>query len=140
CNEWLVGEVGVPIDVNADTDVDDDAGDDLVHESDTTLTWNVVFEAMGGNEPTTNTRSRGQQQSRKRKEFATGRGRPMTTGPRLVRKSGVSLQISPDRCQGTCVKFSLRKGCHRDATKFENTEYWTRVVLPRKQKHRFAFD
>ncbi|MED6114240.1 hypothetical protein PIB30_078491 [Stylosanthes scabra] len=28
------------------------------------------------------------------------------------------------------------KKCHRGATKFENTEYWTRVVLPRKQKQR----
>ncbi|MED6137593.1 hypothetical protein PIB30_066371 [Stylosanthes scabra] len=26
--------------------------------------------------------------------------------------------------------------CHRGATKFENTEYSTRVVLPRKQKQR----
>ncbi|MED6199466.1 hypothetical protein PIB30_076186 [Stylosanthes scabra] len=32
------------------------------------------------------------------------------------------------------------KMCHSDATKFENTEYWTRVILPRKQKQRFVFD
>ncbi|XLT39640.1 hypothetical protein HN873_070932, partial [Arachis hypogaea] len=50
--------------------VDDDA--DLVHQDDNTLSWNLVFEAMGGHEPTTNTRRR--QQNRKRKEPATTRG------------------------------------------------------------------
>ncbi|MED6125499.1 hypothetical protein PIB30_069092 [Stylosanthes scabra] len=34
-------------------------------------------------------------------------------------------------CQGRGPKF---KKCHGDETKFENTKYWTRVVLPRKQK------
>ncbi|MED6113744.1 hypothetical protein PIB30_073708 [Stylosanthes scabra] len=62
--------------------------------------------------------------------------RYLMVGPRPVRKSEVSFQISPDRCQGNCAKFSLRKGCHRSATMFENTEYWTRVVLHRKQKQR----
>ncbi|MED6139189.1 hypothetical protein PIB30_081568 [Stylosanthes scabra] len=48
--------------------------------SDVTLIWNVVFEPMVKNEPTTNTRSsRGRQQSRKRKELATGRDRPSSS-------------------------------------------------------------
>ncbi|MED6211023.1 hypothetical protein PIB30_069687 [Stylosanthes scabra] len=55
--------------------------------------------------------------------------------PRPILKSGVSLQISSDRSQGNRAKFSLKR-CHRGATKFENTEYWTQVVLHRKQKQR----
>ncbi|MED6153111.1 hypothetical protein PIB30_098433 [Stylosanthes scabra] len=34
----------------------------------------------------------------------------LAAGPRPVRKSGVSLQISSDQCQGNRAKFSLRKG------------------------------
>ncbi|MED6178861.1 hypothetical protein PIB30_111539, partial [Stylosanthes scabra] len=42
--------------------------------------------------------------------FPGNSAKNLTAGPRLVRKSGVSLQISPDRCQGNRAKFSLRKG------------------------------
>ncbi|XLU71622.1 hypothetical protein S245_030675, partial [Arachis hypogaea] len=52
-----------------DDNMDDDAN--LVHQDDNTLSWNLVFEAMGGHEPTTYTR---RQQNRKRKEPATARG------------------------------------------------------------------
>ncbi|XLT88990.1 hypothetical protein HN873_010743, partial [Arachis hypogaea] len=67
CNEWLVGEIGTA--TFRDDSVDDDA--DFVHQDDNTLSWNLVFEAMGGHDPTTNTR---RQQNRKRKEPATARG------------------------------------------------------------------
>ncbi|MED6143763.1 hypothetical protein PIB30_009012 [Stylosanthes scabra] len=43
------------------------------------------------------------------------------------------LEALPSRYQ------SLER-CHRGETKFENTEYETRVVLPKKQKQRFIFD
>ncbi|XLV03352.1 hypothetical protein S245_017689, partial [Arachis hypogaea] len=66
-DEWLVGEIGTA--TFRDDSVDDDA--DFVHQDDNTLSWNLVFEAMGGNDPTTNTR---RQQNRKRKEPATARG------------------------------------------------------------------
>ncbi|XP_025692958.1 uncharacterized protein [Arachis hypogaea] len=67
CNEWLVGEIGTA--TFRDDSVDDDAN--LVHQDDNTLSWNIVFKAMGGHEPTSNTR---RQQNRKRKEPATARG------------------------------------------------------------------
>ncbi|KAL4288400.1 hypothetical protein AHAS_Ahas19G0282400 [Arachis hypogaea] len=68
CNEWLVGEIGTAT-FRDDDNMDEDA--DLVHQDDNTLSWNLVFEAMGGHEPTTHTR---RQQHRKRKEPATARG------------------------------------------------------------------
>ncbi|XP_016164569.1 uncharacterized protein LOC107607097 [Arachis ipaensis] len=52
CNEWLVGEIGTA--TFREDSVDDDA--DFVHQDDNTLSWNLVFEAMGGHDPTTNTR------------------------------------------------------------------------------------
>ncbi|XLU32325.1 hypothetical protein S245_068391 [Arachis hypogaea] len=68
CNEWLVGEIGTTT-FRDDDNMDDDA--DLVHQDDNPLSWNLVFEAMGGHEPMTYTR---RQQNRKRKEPATARG------------------------------------------------------------------
>ncbi|XP_020979181.1 uncharacterized protein LOC110271880 [Arachis ipaensis] len=68
CNEWLVGEIGTAT-FRDDDNMDDDA--DLIHQDDNTLSWNLVFEAMGGHEPMTYTR---RQQNRKRKEPATARG------------------------------------------------------------------
>ncbi|KAL4343095.1 hypothetical protein AHAS_Ahas11G0044100 [Arachis hypogaea] len=68
CNERLVGEIGTAT-FRDDDNMDDDA--DLVHQDDNTLSWNLVFEAMGGHEPTTYTR---RQQNKKRKEPATARG------------------------------------------------------------------
>ncbi|XLR07379.1 hypothetical protein S83_035317, partial [Arachis hypogaea] len=44
CNEWLVGEIGTAT-FRDDDNVDDDAN--LVHQDDNTLSWNLVFEAMG---------------------------------------------------------------------------------------------
>ncbi|XLV03096.1 hypothetical protein S245_017433 [Arachis hypogaea] len=44
CNEWLVGEIGIVI-FRDDDNVDDDAN--LVHQDDKTLSWNLVFKAMG---------------------------------------------------------------------------------------------
>ncbi|MED6116687.1 hypothetical protein PIB30_102533, partial [Stylosanthes scabra] len=37
----------------------------------------------------------------------------LTAGLTLVRKSGVSLQISPDQCQGNSAKFSLKRVSQR---------------------------
>ncbi|XLU20766.1 hypothetical protein S245_056832, partial [Arachis hypogaea] len=68
CNEWLVGEIGTAT-FRDDDNMDDDA--DLVHQDDNTLSWNLVFEAIGGHEPTTYTK---RQQNRKRKEPAIARG------------------------------------------------------------------
>ncbi|XP_057739720.1 uncharacterized protein LOC130956740 [Arachis stenosperma] len=71
CNEWLVGELGTAT-FQSDDNVKDDA--DLVHEGDNTLSWNLVFKAMGGHELNANTRRR--QQNRKRKEPTAPKGGP----------------------------------------------------------------
>ncbi|KAL4370972.1 hypothetical protein AHAS_Ahas06G0119200 [Arachis hypogaea] len=68
CNEWLVGEIETAT-FRDDDNMDDDA--DLVHQDDNTLSWNLVFEAMRGHEPTTYTR---RQQNKNRKEPAIVRG------------------------------------------------------------------
>ncbi|XLV01044.1 hypothetical protein S245_015381, partial [Arachis hypogaea] len=60
CNEWLVGEIGTA--TFRDDSVDDDA--DFVHQDDNTLSWNLLFEAMEGHDPITNTRR--QQKKKKR--------------------------------------------------------------------------
>ncbi|MED6159300.1 hypothetical protein PIB30_041053 [Stylosanthes scabra] len=51
---------------------------------------------------------------------------------------GSSLELGPNLTLVSlwaAIKFGLRMW-HRGATKFENTKYWTRVILPRKQKLR----
>ncbi|XP_015969620.1 uncharacterized protein LOC107493055 [Arachis duranensis] len=68
CNEWLVEEIETAT-FRDDDNMDDDA--DLVHQDDNTLSWNLVFEAMRGHEPTTYTR---RQQNKNRKEPAIVRG------------------------------------------------------------------
>ncbi|KAL4349646.1 hypothetical protein AHAS_Ahas10G0062800 [Arachis hypogaea] len=88
CNEWLMREIGTATFRN-DDNVDDDA--DLAHQDDNTLSWNLVFEAMGGHEPTTNTR---RQQNRKRKEPAT---------IRLDAKSGPSGSKASKKGKGKAV-------------------------------------
>ncbi|XLS77442.1 hypothetical protein HN51_061667, partial [Arachis hypogaea] len=70
CNEWLVGGLRTTT-FQSDDNVEDDAG--LVHESDNTLSWNLVFESMRGDEPTTNTR---RQQNRKGKQPVALKGGP----------------------------------------------------------------
>ncbi|XLS46078.1 hypothetical protein HN51_002943 [Arachis hypogaea] len=71
CNEWLVGELGTAT-FQSDDNMKDDAN--LVHEGDNTLSWNLVFEAMGRHELTANTRRR--KQNRKRKEPTAPKGGP----------------------------------------------------------------
>ncbi|XP_057739693.1 uncharacterized protein LOC130956701 [Arachis stenosperma] len=62
-----------------------------ISPDDNTLSWNLVFEAMGGHEPTTNTR---RQQNRKRKEPATAR---------LDAKSGPSGSKASKKGKGKAV-------------------------------------
>ncbi|XLU68069.1 hypothetical protein S245_027122 [Arachis hypogaea] len=66
CNEWLVGEIGTAT-FRDDNNMDDA---DLVHQDDNTLSWNLVFEAMGGHEPTIYTR----RQQNKKKRTCNVRG------------------------------------------------------------------
>ncbi|MED6221715.1 hypothetical protein PIB30_057464 [Stylosanthes scabra] len=61
-----------------------------------------------------------------------------TVTPSKTRPHAKSGRVMHAALLGPRSKFSLK--CHRGATKFENTEYWTRVVLPRKQKQRFVFN